>query len=64
MTGAHNPLGRMGSPMARRLLRAGFPLTAGKRTVPRELLPEDGGAAVVESPAEVAHRCGTLGDVR
>lgn len=45
-------LSRMGSPMARRLLRAGFPLIAGKRTAPRELLPGDGGAAVVESPAE------------
>ncbi len=38
--------------MARRLLRAGFPLTVPKRTAPRELLPLGGGAAVVESPAE------------
>jgi 3-hydroxyisobutyrate dehydrogenase-like beta-hydroxyacid dehydrogenase len=52
VTGPRTPLGRMGSPMARLLLRAGFPLTAGKRAAPRELLPADGGVAVVESPAE------------
>ena len=47
-------LGRMGSPMARRLLRAGFPLTAGQRTPSRALLPGGVGVAVVESPAEEA----------
>lgn len=49
-------LGRMGSPMARRLLRAGFPLTVYNRTASRALLLGDDGATVVESPAKVAAR--------
>jgi 3-hydroxyisobutyrate dehydrogenase-like beta-hydroxyacid dehydrogenase len=47
-------LGRMGMPMARQLLRAGFPLTVYNRTASRALLLGGDGAAVVESPAEVA----------
>jgi 3-hydroxyisobutyrate dehydrogenase-like beta-hydroxyacid dehydrogenase len=46
-------LGRMGLPMARALLRAGFPLTVQNRTVRRALLLGDQGATVLESPAEV-----------
>jgi len=47
-------LGRMGSPMAHCLLRAGFPLTVYNRTRSRALLLGDAGATVAESPAEVA----------
>jgi 3-hydroxyisobutyrate dehydrogenase-like beta-hydroxyacid dehydrogenase len=47
-------LGRMGLPMARQLLRAGFPLTVYNRTASRALLLADDGATVVESPAEAA----------
>lgn len=50
-------LGRMGLPMARALLRAGFSLTVQNRTVRRALLLGDQGATVVESPAEVAAAC-------
>jgi 3-hydroxyisobutyrate dehydrogenase-like beta-hydroxyacid dehydrogenase len=47
-------LGRMGLPMARALLRAGFPLTVYNRTRDRvSLLAGDAGVAVAESPAEV-----------
>lgn len=46
----------MGMPMARQLLRAGFPLTVYNRTASRALLLGGDGAAVVESPAEVAAR--------
>lgn len=49
-------LGRMGAPMARAVLRAGFPLTVYNRTSHRALLLGDEGATVVESPAEVAVR--------
>jgi 3-hydroxyisobutyrate dehydrogenase len=49
-------LGRMGMPMARQLLRAGFPLTVYNRTASRALLLGGDGATVVESPAEVAAR--------
>lgn len=49
-------LGRMGMPMARALLRAGFPLTVFNRTAHRALLLGEAGATVVESPAEVAAR--------
>ncbi|MBV9002946.1 MAG: NAD(P)-dependent oxidoreductase [Solirubrobacterales bacterium] len=45
-------LGRMGSPMAHCLLRAGFPLTVYNRTHSRALLLGNAGAAVAESPAE------------
>jgi 3-hydroxyisobutyrate dehydrogenase-like beta-hydroxyacid dehydrogenase len=47
-------LGRMGSPMARALLRAGFPLTVHNRTRRRASLLADAGATVAESPAEAA----------
>jgi len=47
-------LGRMGSPMARSLLRAGFPLTVHNRTRRRASLLADAGATVAESPAEAA----------
>jgi 3-hydroxyisobutyrate dehydrogenase-like beta-hydroxyacid dehydrogenase len=50
-------LGRMGTPMARCLLRAGFPLTVFNRTRRRALLLGDEGATVAESPAEVSARC-------
>jgi len=46
----------MGMPMARQLLRAGFPLTVYNRTAGRALLLGGDGASVVESPAEVAAR--------
>jgi 3-hydroxyisobutyrate dehydrogenase-like beta-hydroxyacid dehydrogenase len=47
-------LGRMGAPMARCLLRACFPLTVDDRTERRVLPLRDFGAAVTESPAELA----------
>lgn len=50
-------LGRMGTPMARSFLRAGFPLTVLDRTSRRALLLGDQGAAVAESPAEVSEHC-------
>lgn len=54
MTVALIGLGRMGSPMARALLRAGFPLTVHNRTRRRASLLADAGAMVAESPAEAA----------
>lgn len=54
MTVAMVGLGRMGAPMARSLLRAGFPLTVQNRTRRRASLLGDAGATVVESPAEAA----------
>jgi 3-hydroxyisobutyrate dehydrogenase-like beta-hydroxyacid dehydrogenase len=50
-------LGRMGMPMARSLLRAGFPLTVNNRTRDRALALRDHGATVAESPAEIARSC-------
>jgi 3-hydroxyisobutyrate dehydrogenase len=50
-------LGRMGTPMARSLLRAGFPLTVYNRTQQRALPLRDAGATVAESPVEVAADC-------
>lgn len=47
-------LGRMGSPMASALLRAGFPLTVFNRTRRRASPLADAGATVAESPAESA----------
>jgi NAD binding domain of 6-phosphogluconate dehydrogenase len=47
-------LGRMGLPMARNLLRAGFPLTVYNRTTSRVTPLRDQGAAVAESPAEAS----------
>lgn len=46
-------LGRMGTTIARCLLRAGFPLTVQIRTERRVLPLRYAGAAVAESPAEV-----------
>src|SRR2546421_472817 len=49
--------GLMGKPMARNLLKAGFPLTAYNRTRSRaEALTSDG-AVVMDSPREVVERC-------
>ena len=45
-------LGRMGTPMARSLLRAGFPLTVYNRTQQGALPLRDAGATVAESPVE------------
>ena len=47
-------LGRMGTPMALSLLRAGFPLTVYNRTQQGALPLRDAGATVAESPVEVA----------
>src|SRR5438876_970927 len=47
-------LGIMGSGMARNLLRAGYPLTVHNRTRTRAEPLAEAGAAVVDSPAEVA----------
>jgi 3-hydroxyisobutyrate dehydrogenase-like beta-hydroxyacid dehydrogenase len=52
-------LGRMGTPIARCLLRAGFPLTVDNRTERRVLPLRDAGATVTESPAEVARTAST-----
>src|SRR2546430_7393072 len=48
--------GLMGLPMARNLMRAGFPLTAHNRTRSRAEPLSAEGAAVVDSPREVAER--------
>ena len=51
-------LGRMGLPMARRLARAGFPLTVYNRSSRRaSLLLADTSATVAGSPAEVMRAC-------
>lgn len=47
-------LGRMGTPMAHSLLRAGFPLTVTNRSLPRADPLREAGATVAGSPAEVA----------
>ena len=47
-------LGKMGAPMAPRLLEAGFPLTVWNRTVAKAQSLAESGAEVAASPAEVA----------
>jgi 3-hydroxyisobutyrate dehydrogenase-like beta-hydroxyacid dehydrogenase len=47
-------LGRMGSPMALNVIRAGYPLTVYNRTKEKTAPLAQAGAAVVDSPAEVA----------
>jgi 3-hydroxyisobutyrate dehydrogenase-like beta-hydroxyacid dehydrogenase len=47
-------LGRMGSPMALNVIRAGYPLTVYNRTKEKTAPLAQVGAAVVDSPAEVA----------
>jgi 3-hydroxyisobutyrate dehydrogenase-like beta-hydroxyacid dehydrogenase len=53
-------LGRMGLPMAHNVLRAGFPLTVFNRTQSRASELRDFGAAVAESPADVARASDVL----
>lgn len=49
-------LGIMGQPMARNLLRAGFPLTVTNRTIERAETLRGDGATIVASPSEVAEK--------
>lgn len=53
-------LGIMGAPMARRLLRAGYPLVVHNRTRQKEQPLLDEGAQSAESPGEVAERSDVL----
>jgi 3-hydroxyisobutyrate dehydrogenase len=46
--------GRMGEPMGRRLLAAGFPLRAWNRTIERARPLEEDGATIATTPAEAA----------
>lgn len=46
--------GRMGAPIARNLLAAGFPVRAWNRTVEKARPLEDAGAVVVKTPADAA----------
>lgn len=50
-------LGRMGAAIARRLLAEGLPVVVWNRTAPKAHALRDAGAAVAESPAELAARC-------
>jgi len=49
-------LGRMGFPMARSLLRVGFPLAVYDRTQQRALPLRGAGATAAESPVESTRR--------
>ena len=52
--------GRMGAPMARRLLAAGFPLRAWNRTIERARPLEEDGAVVASTPTEAATNADVL----
>src|ERR1700741_5247445 len=49
-------LGDMGTPMARRLLRAGYDMTVWNRSAGRSLVLVQEGATLASSPAQVATR--------
>ena len=53
-------LGIMGSPMARRLLAAGYPLTVWNRTASRAEPLQAEGASVAASPAEAVREAGVV----
>jgi 3-hydroxyisobutyrate dehydrogenase len=51
-------LGRMGGPMARNLINAGYPVTLWNRSTDKAAaLADDAGAAIAASPRELADRC-------